>query len=481
MNPSLLLLALRARYKIVLLALGVTVLVAMAITLTRPKAYVAGVSMVVNYKGVDPVTGLSVPAQLMPGYIATQVDIIKSRSVALKVVDNLKLDRAPDVQANFQKATGGTGTLRDWLADSILGGLDVVPARDSSVLTISYKGKNPETVARMANAFADAYLDVSVQLKINPVQRASGYITTQIKALREKFELAQSRLSKYQKDNNIYSADNRADVETARLNELSSQLVSVQSQGMDASSRRSQVQGNSRSSPDVMNNPVVQNLQNNLSQAEVKFAEVSQRLARNHPQYIAAKSEVDKLRANLQEQIRVSSGNVAATADITERRESELRAAVADQKAKVQALNGSRNEFNVLTNEMETARHAYELASQRLNQISLEGQSKEADIAILTAATPPLSAAGPRMLTSILLAAVVGTILGLGGALLLELLDQRVRSASHLSDAFDLPVLGVIPTPQVLGGTKKVPARSDRGNIGGGRALPAHTADQRTL
>lgn len=472
MNPSSLLLAVRARYKIVLLALGVTILAAIAISLTQPKKYLASVSMVVNYKGVDPVTGVSVPAQLMPGYIATQVDIIKSRSVALKVVDNLNLASAPTAQSQFQNATGGKGTLRDWLADSLLGNLDVVPGRESSVLTINYHGKDPQKVAQMANAFAEAYLDVSVQLKINPVQRASGYITAQIKTLRDQYELAQSRLSKYQKDNNIYSADNRADVETARLNELSSQLVSVQSLSMDTTSRRSQVETNSRNSPDVMNNAMVQNLQNNLSLAEARFADIAQRLAPNHPQYMAAKSEVDKLRSNLQDQIRMSSASVIAAADINNRRESDLRAAVAEQKAKVQALNGSRDEFSLLTNEMENARHAYELATQRLNQISLEGQSKEADIAILTAATQPLSAAGPRLLTTLLLAAIGGVILGLGGALLLELLDQRVRSTSQLAEAFDLPMLGVIQKPKALSTRKQLPAKSKRGDGAGNLALP---------
>lgn len=480
MNPSQLLLALRARYKIVLLALGVTLLVAVAVSLSQPKKYLASVAMVVNYKGVDPVTGLSVPAQLMPGYIATQVDIIKSRSVALKVVDNLKLDTAPGVQEQFQNATHGQGTLRDWLADSLVGNLDVVPARESSVLTLTYRGKDPQKVAQMANAFAEAYLDVSVQLKINPVQRASGYLTAQIKTLRDQYEVAQSRLSKYQKEKNIFSADNRADVETARLNELSSQLVSVQSQGMDTASRRSQVEANSRNSPDVMSNAVVQNLQNNLALAEAKFADTAQRLAPNHPQYIAAKSEIDKLRSNLQQQIRTSSATVVASADINQRRESELRAAVAEQKAKVQALNGSRDEFSLLTNEMESARRAYELATQRLNQISLEGQSKEADIAILTAATPPLSAAGPRLLTNVLLAAVVGTILGLGGALFLELLDQRIRSTSQLAQAFDLPMLGVIRRPLAAAGNKKMQARSDGGAGPGKLALSTSTSDQRT-
>ena len=460
MNLSLLLLALRARYKIVLLALGVTVLAAVAISMILPKNYMAGVSMVVNYKGVDPVTGVSAPAQLMPGFTATQVDIIKSKSVALKVVDDLKLASDPKVQAQFEAATGGRGTVRDWLADLLLQKVDVVPARDSSVLTINFRGNDPQFVAAVANAFANAYLDVSVQLKIDPVQRANSYITAQTKTLREQYEAAQARLSKYQRENNIYSADNRLDVETARLNDLSSQLVAVQSQGMDASSRRRQVEGNASNSPDVINNPLIQSLRSNLAQAEGKLADTSQRLSTNHPQYIAAKSEVDKLRANLEEQIRISSNGVKANADINDRRINELHAALAAQKAKVQSLNSARDEFNVLTNEVENARRAYELANQRLSQISLEGQSKQADIAVLTAATPPLQPAGPRMLVNIALAIVVGTILGLAGVLILELLDQRVRSASHLADAFGLPVLGSIQKPRVSSRKNKVNPRS---------------------
>lgn len=476
MNPSILLLALRARYKIVLLMLSVTIVAAVAISLIQPKSYVAAVSMVVNYKGVDPVTGLTLPSQLMPGYLATQAEIIKSRSVALRVVDDLKLASNPAVQLQFEKATEGRGTVRDWLANLLLSKVDVLPARESSVLTITFKGTDPQFVSTIANAFAAAYLEVSVQMKIDPAQQASGYVTTQIKNLRDRYEAAQSRLSKYQKENDIYSADNRADVETARLNELSSQLVVAQSQSMDASARRRQVDGNINSSPDVRNNPLIQSLQGTLSQAEAKLADTAQRLAPNHPQYKAAKSEVDKLRSNLEEQIRLSSSSVAASAAIVQRREGELRAAVAAQKAKVQTLNGARDEFNLLTNEMENARRSYELASQRLNQISLESESKQADIAVLAAATPPSQPAGPRMLLSIFLAIVAGSILGLGAVLVLELLDQRVRSASHLVEAFDLPMLGVIQKPRALSKKKKMSRKSLGGDGRGNLALPTTTA-----
>jgi succinoglycan biosynthesis transport protein ExoP len=460
MSLSQLLLALRARYRIVLLTLAVTVAAAVIISLLLPKTYMAGVSMVVNYKGVDPVTGLSQPTQMMPGYIATQVDIIKSRSTALRVVDDLKLADSPAVRQQFADATDGRGNVRDWLADLLLSKVDAVPSRESSVINITFKGTDPEFVAAVANSFATAYLNLSVQLRTDPVQQASGYITTQIKLLRDQYERAQSRLSKYQEENNIYSADNRVDVETTRLNDLSSQLVAVQSQLMEASSRRRQAEGSAATSPDVQSNPLIQTLRSNLAAAEAKFADTSQRLAPNHPQYISAKSEVDKLRSNLEEQVRLTSSSVSANANILQARENELRAALAAQKTKVQALNGARDEFSVLTNEMENARRAYEMAGQRFNQTSLEGQSKQADIAVLTAATAPLSPSGPRVLLNVAVSVVIGLVLGLGAVLVLELLDQRVRSASHLGEAFGLPVLGVIDKPLLRSRKKNSPRQA---------------------
>ncbi|RYF52133.1 MAG: chain length determinant protein EpsF, partial [Cytophagaceae bacterium] len=140
MNFTQFLLILRARYKIILLTLLITVATTVVVSLLLPKTYKATTSLVLNYKGVDPVTGLTLPAQLMPGYMATQVDIINSPRIALKVVDDLKLADSPVVKEQFMADTEGKGTIRDWLANLLLKNLDVVPARESSVLNIAFKG-----------------------------------------------------------------------------------------------------------------------------------------------------------------------------------------------------------------------------------------------------------------------------------------------------------------------------------------------------
>lgn len=457
MNFTHLFFALRARYKIVILILAVTVAAALAITAMLPKVYKASTSLVLNTKGVDPVTGVTLPVQLMTGYVATQADIIRSKSVALKAVEALRLADSPAVQEQFREARNGQGSIKDWLASLLLAKVDVEPSRDSSVLTINFRGNDPQFVAAVANAFAQGYLDFTVQLKTDPALQASGFINTQIKVLREQYELAQSRLSKYQKENNIYSADNRVDVETARLNELSSQLVQVQGQLMEAESRSRQASGNAGASPDVLNNSLIQSLKSQLATAEARFADTSQRLASSHPQYIAAKSEVDKLRSNLDEQIRVASTGVASSSNIYRQRENELRSALSAQKARVLELNGARDEFVVLSNEVDNARRSYESALQRYNQTNLEGQARQSDIAVLSTAEVPGSPTSPRLVVNLLLALVIGTILGAGVVLVLELLDQRVRSAAHLSDAFGLPVLGTIAKPRIGKRRKNTP------------------------
>ncbi|GGC02784.1 chain length determinant protein EpsF [Pseudoduganella buxea] len=444
MSFSQFLLILRARKKIVLWTLLAAVLLTLVASLLMPKTYKATNSLVMNFKGVDPVTGLALPGQLLPGFMATQIDIIGSKNVALRVVDDLGLANNPAVIAQFNEATGGNGTVRDWLADLLLKKLEVEPSRESSVVGVSFSGSDPQFVAAVANAFADAYQKVSVQLRVEPMQRASTYFNGQVRVLRDNLEAAQSRLSKYQQEHGIVSVDNRLDVESQRLNELSSQLVAAQAQLADAQSRRSMARNSSAQSPDVTSNPLIQNLKVSLGAAEARLAQLSQKLARNHPDYLAARAEADRLTKDLREQMSIASSSVSNNATILGEREATLRAALAEQKAKLLDLNRLRDEMNVLQKDVESAQRAFEATSQRSSQTRLEGQVNQSDVAVLNPAVAPTKPAGPRVLFNVMLSIIFGSILGVGLGLLVEMLDRRVRSKNDLSDVLQLPVLGAL-------------------------------------
>lgn len=445
MSFSQFLIILRARKKIVLSTLIAVVLLTIIVSLLLPKTYTATSSLVMNYKGVDSVTGLAMPGQLLPGFMATQIDIIGSKNVALRVVDQLGLANNAAVIEQFKEATDGEGTVRDWLADLLLKKLEIEPSRESSVVNVSFSGSDPQFVAAVSNAFADAYQRVSIQLRVEPMQRASTYFKDQVKLLRDNLEAAQSRLSKYQQEHGIVSVDNRLDVESNRLNDLSSQLAAAQAQSADAQSRRSMAQSSARDqSPDVANSPMIQSLKVNLGAAEARLAQLGQKLARNHPEYLAARAEVDRLSGDLREQMRITSNSVSNNATIMNQRESTLREAVAAQKARVLELNRLRDEMNVLQKDVESAQRAFDATSLRSSQTRLEGQAEQSDVAVLNPAVAPTKPAGPRVLFNTLLSIFFGSILGVGLGLLVELLDRRVRSNADLAEMLQLPVLGTL-------------------------------------
>jgi len=442
MNLTQALLILRARWVIVLLAPLLAVAAAVGVSLLTPKTYQATTSLVLNYKGSDPVTGQAMASQLLPGYMQTQIEIVGSMSVALKVVEALKLAEGDEVKQRFLAATGGRGELRDWLANGLLAKLAVQPARESSVLQISYVGREPAMAASVANAFAAAYLQTAIELKVQPSQRTAVYFDGQVKQLRDKLEAAQERLSKYQQENGLVSTDRSLDVETVRLNELSSQAVVAQGLAMEAAARGRSAQGSG--SPDVANNPLIQNLKLALGTAEAKLSELGQRLGANHPQYQSAKAEVDKLRADLAAQVRQTSDTVSTNASILRQRGDEAAAALRAQRDKVLRLNRSRDELTVLSRDVDSAQRAYDTVAQRLALTNIEAQANQSDVAVLTPALAPMRPFGPKLTLNVLIGLAAGLLLGIGGAILIELIDRRVRSAHDLRAAAGLVLLGSI-------------------------------------
>jgi chain length determinant protein tyrosine kinase EpsG len=444
MNFTQFVLILRARVKIILSVVGLVLLVTLIANLRSPKIYKATNALVLNYKGMDPVTGLTLPSQLMPGYIATQIDIITSRSVALKVVEKLKFAENPEAKLQFQKATKGNGDIRLWYADLILNNLEVKPSRESSVIEITFSGTDPDFAATMANAFAEAYQEKNIQLKVDPSQVASDYLAEKAKSLRNNLEKAQANLSKYQQQKGLTSVMGSMDVESARLNELSTQLVMAQSQSFDASSRQQHTRGNIDDSPDIAANPVVQSLKIQITQVETKLSELSQRFGTSHPQYQSTELELSKLKSQLEEASRKASSGIGGSAHINKQRVEELKAAVEQQKAKVLKLNLSRDELSVLQRDVEDAQHALDVANQRYTQTTLEGSSNQADIVELSTALPPTGPSSPRIKFNMVLAGFLGTFIGIGIALMVETADSRVRKGQDNVRLLQVPLLAII-------------------------------------
>ena len=440
MNFTQFLLILNARKWIILGVLALTVAVTTAVSLWLPKEYTAATTLIVDSKSKDPFTGQLLPSQMFPGYMATQIDVIKSPNVAAKVVRDLKLVDSPGTREQFIEATEGEGDINQWLGDLLLQKLDVEPSRESSVINIAFTATDPRFAAAMANAFAKTYIETSLELRLAPLKQTAAWFDQQIVELREKLDQAQQNLNAYQREKGIVESEERLDVETRRMADLAGQMVAAQSASYDASSRTR----DSASMPEVINNPVVQGLKARVAQGEGSLAELANRVGANHPDFIRLQAEVNSYKARLANELNTATRGIGATAGAARQRFNELSAAFERQKTKVLELKQQREEGTLLARDLENAQRIYDSALQRYGQSRMEAQSTQTDVAVLNPAVPPTKHSKPRVFLNILLSVFLGSLLGVGTGFLVELLDRRVRSGQDIAAGLEIPVLAEV-------------------------------------
>lgn len=439
MNLHQFLLILKARWKVAIGTLFGTVATTLVISLLLPAQYTASSSVVVDVKSPDPIVGIVLPALAMPGYMATQVDIINSDRVAIKVVKMLNLDQNPQVKSDWKEATDGKGRMDVWLANLLQKRLDVRPSRESNVIAINYKAADPAFAAAIANAFAQAYIDTNIELQVAPAKQYSVWFDKQAKELRDRLAGAQQRLSEYQLKHGIVATDERLDSETQKLNELQAQVAIAEGQSADASSK--QRAGSNDTLPEVIQSPLIQQLKSSIAINESKLQEMAGNLGKNHPQYKRASAELMELKQQLAEETAHIAGSIGTSSRISRGKVADLRAAVEAQKGRILDMRKQRDEAMVLVQEVEAAQKAYDAVAQRYTQSNLESQATQTNVSVLTPADPPIEPSFPKLPLNLVLAMFLGTLLGIGAALMLELTNRRVRSSEDLQQVLGLPVL----------------------------------------
>ena len=441
------------RKRIIIWVSALTVITVFVLTLMSPKVYTAETSLVVDQHSINSVTGTSLPLQLLTGYLATQVDIIGSHNVARKVVEKLNLTDDPETQKNFAKdkaKSDALGDIRDWKANLLIKKLDITPSHDSSVIQIAFKGGNPESAAEIANAFATAYIQTSIELRAQAAKLIADWFEKQMVLLRERLEHAQLVLSSYQQKYGIVTIKDRIDLENAHLTDLSGQLMNSMARTNELQSRKDFLattikQGGSLESfQEVLKSTTIGLLKSELATAEANFVKLSKWADINHPQYQQLKAQVNSLQQRIKSEIQIEVNSIDSNLSSSQQLDKIIATALAEQKAKVLELKKQNDEIAVFQREVENAQRAYDAAMQRGVETRMESEMSQTDISILNPAIPPRKASNPKMRLNMILSIFLGGILGAGSAILVELLDRRVRSAIDILEVLDLPVFALI-------------------------------------
>jgi chain length determinant protein EpsF len=475
------LLVLRSRWRVVAISIFLTLFTVAVVNLALPKQYRASATVVVDTKGGDPVAGNSAQALATPGYLATQVGIVASDRVVQKVIQSLALDKDERLRLRWKGEADGndfsglsglttqlmgsidgfiasresrpqqnedvqsTESFESWLTARLARKLQVRPAREGNLIEITVTWEEAARAAQIANAFARAYIDTNLELKVEPAKQYVKWFEERNLALRKDLEKAQANLSEYQRAKGVVASIGASlDIENTRLSELSSQVTALQGTRADSASRERQAGSRRDSLTEVLQNPVVASLKADLARLELRRAETARRYGDNYPDIQRLDDQISTAKARLDQEINRVASSLSSTNQINMQREAEIRRQLDAQRRHVLQMSRQRDEISVLQSDVTNAQRAYDTVTQRLAQTSLESQNQMTNVAIVTPAVRPLFPDSPRVKVNMLLALVFGALFGMALALFRERIDQRLYGPDHLRHVLGVPVFGML-------------------------------------
>jgi polysaccharide biosynthesis transport protein len=443
---------LRARWPVVVLTWVVIVAAVAALSLALPPRYEATATVVADVSGTDPIGGQAVfkPAGAVSTHIATQVEIMRSEQVARGALRSLGLHEQQEWRDRWMQSTEGRGDFEAWLAGELLRALEVRPSRDTNVLNLSYSSRDPEFSSAVVNAFVKSYIDTTVQMQAEPARQFNVFFAERAKPLREALEQARARLSAYEKEHGVVVTDER-DVESERLTELISQLVFLQGEAAEADHRGRQAANAPGNMRELRRDPEVVALMTELARMEGRLTELRHGFGEQHPGVIEAREAVAELRQRLNASMQRAAGSIGAASNVARARVAEVQAAIDRQRALVLQRKSRRDAAAALVRDVDNAQRAYDAVLNRASQTALESaNTTQTNVSVLKSASPPPS---PRSLLHInlIVAMLLGLLLGIARALVAESRDRRVRTVEDVTHRLRQPLLLALPD----GGTRR--------------------------
>jgi len=478
-------LILRTRKWLVLGFFIAGVVLASIVTWLTPDMYTATSSLNFDFKNANPIDSQGRTLE-SDNYLYTQMDVIQSLNVAKKVeaslsdyererfidsvhdestvidktkksiISTIKSIGAPDKESRTvqqgdsysEQDTIKVKSAYSWFAQMVGRNLTVVPRLKSRIVDVSYSSTNPRIAALMANRFADAYITTNLDMTIDPARKTSLWFDEQLKTLRTKLEAAQSALTAYQQKEGIVSSDRRMDTESARLRELSSQLVKAQQDTRNAVFSRKKLKEIQETGAPLTNfspifsNPVVSKIKSEIRKLEGERVDLSASLGKNHPRYKRVISELGAARKRLQAEISAITDGINNNAELAKAREEDLSAAVEGQKQLVLNLKKEHDKIAILEREVESANKTYNAALAELNTTSMKSLVDQTNVYIVDPANIPRQPSSPLLTKNLALGVLGGLLLGIGLAILMEVFVRKVHSKEDLLLELKIPCLG---------------------------------------
>jgi succinoglycan biosynthesis transport protein ExoP len=387
----------------------------------------------------------------LDNYIETQSKILTSETLALLTIRKSGLSARPEFSSpNGPSEAVAIGSLanqkRPPELGEFLGSLSVKRVPNSHLMDVSFESTDPQLAARVVNEHIASYIEQNFRSKYEATTRASVWLTDQLTELKIKVQRAEDARIAYERQNQIWTLDDKQNITSQRLSDINKQLTEAQSERMKKESLYQFAKsGNLDAVPQVQSNAALADLMKKRSDATSQYTESLSQFGPNFP-------KVQRLQAQLKDydqSVEKEKKNILAVLESdyreAQQRESLLTHALDQQKAETSQMAEKLVEYNILKREAEASKTLYEGLMTKLKETAISQGLRSSNIRVVDPAMIPSTPARPAKARNLALGFLVGLVGGIGLALLREYLDNTVKTPDDIETLARLPSLAIVP------------------------------------
>jgi len=392
-------------------------------------------------------------------FLQTQYVLLKSRGLAQRVIDEQKLLSDPDFYPPgvANKTPKEIEQARDSMVGAIVGGLEVMPVKNTSLVEISYIAPSARLAQKVAEGVGDSYMRMKVEQKFQAVRAASEFLDRQIAQIKTDIETTRKQLQQYGENKGIISADEANNMTVQRLIKTNADVGVAQAEVI---ARQTEYNSVVRSSPESVatRDPRVVALTDDLGKMQREYQQKSTTFGPNHPEMQKLRVAIDKTDLARKQAVKDAYGHAVETArqavSAAEQRYSQLGGALNQQTRATMALNVTAAGYQDLQKSVEGKQALLERLLKQQNETEVTARLRGAEtsnIHWVDHANLPGSRFNVTMKKNLQSAVPLGVILGLAAIFFLEYMDRSIKTAEELERVTKFASLGVIPAAASVG------------------------------
>ena len=476
---------LQRQWKLVLGAIGASLFMALVYLMTAVQLYTASTLIIIDgTRNQDHMAATIAQLTFDSGAIDSQVEVLSSDNVAMRVVKTLHLEKDSEFTSTSSGMIGLFGgvaksvfDVKSWFlgvsaseADDseratlaalrkLEANLQVTRIGRSYVLSIDYTSPNAQKAATISNAYAEAYFSDQLQAKFDETKRASGWLEDRIQELKQQSVDSDMAVQRFMAGNGLIAADGKF-VADQQLTEITSQLSQAHADSARAEARLQQINQAIKagridaSVGESLDNPVVNDLRTKFLTASKSEAELRQKLGPTHYQVLSLQKDMSQYERLIFDELQRVAQTYSADLDVARSKEKSLNESMGSLIGQKAISDETMVQLRELQREAETYKNLYQTFLRRYHDAVQRMSFPSSEARTISAAAVPTVPSSPKTLLVLALAAIAGTLAGGGLGTYRENKDHVFRTSRQVREDLELNLIGMVEI--IPGGNRSI-------------------------